>query len=361
MEITELSMENIDCTQKIGGNLYYAPAPLKALDFSGGSNILPPPYRLLRAIRKISPNHRPDIEYRAALANIANRHGIDVNKVSIGKNVYSLLDVILKAVKARGATVLMPCETVYKDICRMNGCDVLSYVLRERKNFKFDSDDFIEGISGRTDTVVISNPNNVTGRTATRTDIKNILDFCLAKGIYVIVDETYMDFVPDGISSVDLISDYYNLIVIRSVSEYYNLSGIDAAYVVSSDEIMDNIREMQLPWQVDLYGAALCENAYKWDRFDLKTKKWIFEEKRKFVQKLKSLNNVKVIHSDCHFILLKLEDISATTVYNRLLKSNIIIRDASSFTGLDGSYIRVAVRDEKSNDLFIESLLKCLI
>ncbi len=361
MEFTELSLENIESNQKIGGNRYYAPSPSKAIDFSGGSNILPPPKKILKALRNTSLNYRPDLEQKSALENIANRHGIDAKKIVIGKNSYDLLDKILKSIKARGVTVLMPCETVYKDICRINGCDVLSFALTERKNFKFDGDEFIEGISGRTDTVVISNPNNVTGRVATRTDIKNILDFCLTKGIYVIIDETYLDFVPDGISSVDLISSYYNLIVIRSLSEYYNLSGIGAAYAVSSDEIMDNIREIQLPWQVDSYGIALCENAFMADKFDLKTKKWIFEEKRKFVQKLKSLNSVKVIHSDCHFLLLKLEDTSATTVYNRLLKSNIIIRDASSFTGLDGSYIRVAVRDEKSNDMFIESLLKCLI
>lgn len=361
MEFTELLIENMDCDQKIGGNLYYAPCPSKALDFSGANNILSAPKKLLWAIKTAKLNHRPDIEYKAALANLANKHGIDANKIAIGNNSYTLLDTILKSVKARGATVLMPCETVYKDICRINGCDVFPYVLKERKNFKFDSDEFIESISARADVVVISNPNNVTGRVATRTDIKNILDFCQAKGIYVVVDETYLDFVPDGISAVDLISSYYNLIVIRSLAEYYNLSGVGAAYVVSSDEIMDNIRQIQLPWQVDFCGAVLCENAYKSDKFDLKTKKWIFEEKRKFIQKLKSLNNVKVINSDCHFVLLKLEDTSATTVYRRLLKGNIIIRDASSFTGLDGSYIRVAVRDEKSNDLFIESLLKCLI
>ena len=170
-----------------------------------------------------------------------------------------------------------------------------------------------------------------------------------------------MDFVPDGQSCVNMISRYYNLVVIRSLAEYYNLSGIGAAYVISCPEIIDNIRSNQTPWQVDVYGNALCENAYKDAKFDLKTKKWIFEEKRKFVNKLKTLNNVRVLNSDCHFLLIKLEDISATNVYNRLLKSNILIRDASGFAGLDGSYIRVAVKDEKSNDRFIQALLKYLI
>ncbi|MBQ7954077.1 MAG: histidinol-phosphate aminotransferase family protein, partial [Clostridia bacterium] len=271
------------------------------------------------------------------------------------------LNVVLRSIKARCATSITPCATACRDICRMNNCDVLSHILQERKNFKFDSDEFIEKIGARTDTVILSNPNNATGRIIPKSDIITILDYCLSKGIYVIIDETYMEFVPDGQSSINLINQYYNLIVIRSLSEYYNLSGIGAAYVVSCTEIIDNIKGNQVPWQVDVYGSTLCENAYKDEKFDLKTKKWIFEEKRKFVNKLKTLNNVRVINSDCHFILLKLEDISATNVYNRLLKSNILIRDASGFTGLDGSYIRIAVKDEKSNEQFLQALLKYLI
>lgn len=361
MELTDISIENVDCTQRVGGNVFYSPSPSKVVDFSGNCNILKTPRNILKALKKVDLSIRPDIDYKRAIANIAERHQVSTEHVAVGKNSFYMLDVILKSIRARCATVVMPCETIYKEACRLNNCDVLSYVLSERKNFKFDSDDFIEKISGRTDAVIFSNPGNVTGRAASRSDIKNVLDFCLAKGIYVIIDETYMDFVPDGYSAVDLVSEYYNLIVVRSLSEYYNLAGVGAAYAVAIDEIIDNIKSNQLPWQVDAYGAALCENAFKSPKFDLKTKKWIFEEKKNFMKNIKLLNSMRVIHSDCHFLLIKLEDTSATTVYNRLLKSNILIRDASSFTGLDGSYIRVAVRDEKTNNLFLETILKCLI
>lgn len=361
MELTELSIENIECSQRVGGNIYASPTPFKVLDFSGNSNILKTPRNIVKALKKTNLTVHPDLDYKKAIMNLAQKYDVNYENIVLEKNSYTTLDLALKSLRARGATVVMPCETIYKDVCRINSCDILPYVLQERKNFKLDSDDLIEKITSRADTVIISNPNNVTGRVVSRSEIRNVLDFCMTKGIYVVVDETYMDFVPDGQSAVNLISEYYNLVVMRSVSEYYNLAGVRAAYAVSSPEIIENMKENQLPWQVDAYGVTLCENAYRCDKFDLKTKKWVFEEKRRFLKKLKVINSVKVIHSDCHYLLIKLEETSATVVYNRLLKSNILIRDASVFTGLDGSYIRVAVKDEKSNDRFIEALLRCLI
>lgn len=361
MNFTDISIEKIECTQKLGGNIYYSPTPSKVVDYSGNYNILKTPKNITRALKKVNPSVRPDPEYKKAVLNLCGRHGVRYENMVLEKNYYSMLDIVLKSIKARGASVVMPCATACKDICRINNCDVLPFVLQERKNFKFDCDEFLETINGKTDTLIVSNPNNATGRAMSRSDLKTVLHYCLSKGIYVIVDETYMDFVPDGHSAIGMISDYYNLVVIRSLSEYYNLSGVGAAYAVASPEIIENIKENQLPWQVDVYGDALCENAYNDEKFDLKTKKWVYEEKKKFVKQLKALNNVRVINSDCHFLLLKLEDTSATSVYNRLLRSNILIRDASAFTGLDGSYIRVAVKDGKSNEQLIQALLKYLI
>ena len=361
MDFTDVSLDNIEYTQKLGGNIYYSTTPQRVVDYSGNYNILKTPKNILKALKKVNPSVRPDPNYKKAILNLSAKHGVGSDNMVLEKNYYSALNVVLRALRARCTTAVAPCTTTCRDICRMNNCDVLSYELQERKNFKFDGDDFLEKIGGRTDTVILSNPNVATGRTISKQDIELILDYCLSKGIYVIVDETYMDFVPDGQSCANMISRFYNLVVIRSLAEYYNLSGVGAAYVISSPEIIDNIKSSQTPWQVDVYGNAICENAYKDEKFDLKTKKWIFEEKRKFTDKLKQLSDVRVINSDCHYLLIKLEYTSATNVYNRLLKSNILIRDASGFAGLDGSYIRVAVKDEKSNDRFIQALLKYLI
>lgn len=358
MNFTDYSIEN---TQSIGGNVFDSVVPNKVVDFSGFNNMVKTPVSILRQLKRCDLTTRPDIAYKKAIANLALHHDLQTTNIIIDSSVYNLLNITLKSLKIRSASVMMPCETEYKHICRINNCDIIPYILSEKQNFKLDCDDFIEKITTKSDAVILSNPCNATGRVISKSDMNVILDYCQSKGIYVIVDESYMDFVLNGQSCISLLSDYHNLVVLRSISEYYNLSAVNVAYAVASNEVTELIAENQLPWQVDKYGCILCENAYKFEKFDLKTKKWIFEDKKYLLNKLKIFDSLRVIHSDCHYVLVSLGEVSATTVYTRLLKSNILIRDASAFVGLDGSYVRISLRNKKEIDLFAEELMRCLI
>ena len=358
MSFTEVSFEN---TQVLCGNIYDAPSPEKVLDFSSNVNILKLPAQVKKTIKSCNMSRYSDADCRKALKNLSARHGVEEDCIVVDNGVCSLLSLTLKSLRIRSATVVMPCETVYKNICRMNTCDIIPYVLSERQNFKMDCENFVELITTRSDAVVMSNPCNVTGRIVSKNDMNTILDYCQSKGIYVIVDETYMDFALNDQSCVGLLEKYHNLVVLRSPSEFHNLAGVNSAYAIASKEVAEIIRENQLPRQLDALGNALCACAYKDEKYLLKTKKWIFENKNYFVKRLKEIRDIKIIHSDCHFMLVSLGEVSATTVYNRMLKSNILVRDASAFTGLDGSYIRVAVKDKKSIDRFMEELMRCLV
>lgn len=358
MNFTDYFLDN---APNVGGNIYDSPVPHKVIDFSGNSNILKTPKYVMNHIKRCDAALRPDVLYKKAVLNLSGKHGITPECIIIGNSTYSLLNTTLKSLRLRSAYVVMPCETEYKHICRINHCSITPYILQERKNFKLDCDDFMEKLTAKYDAVIISNPCDITGRVVSKQDMNTILDYCQSKGIYVIIDETYMDFALTDNSCVDMLNKYHNMIVIRSVKEYYNLAGINAAYAAASSEVTEIIKENILPWQTDVYGCALCESAYHSEKFDLKTKKWIFEEKNYLIKKLRDVKQIRIIHSDCHYMLMSLGEVSATTVYNRLLKSNILIRDASGFTGLDGSYIRVAVRDKKSNDKFTDELMRCLI
>lgn len=48
---------------------------------------------------------------------------------------------------------------------------------------------------------------------------------------------------------------------------------------------------------------------------------------------------------ECNFILVKLFNISSTSLRDRMIEKNILIRDASNFKFLDDSFIRLAIKD----------------
>lgn len=358
MKFTDISLDN---PPVFGGNIYDSPTPYRVLDFSSNNNILKTPACIARKIKKCNTAVNPDITSKKAIANLAKKHSIGTQSILTGNSNWDLLNLVVKSLRLRSATVVMPCEAEYKHICRINNCDIIPYILQSSKDFVLDCDDFIEKITSKSDGIIISNPCSVTGRMISRGDINSIIDYCQSKGIYVIIDETYMNFTLNGFTAIDMIKDYNNLVVIKSVSEYYNLQGINCAYLASNSEINEIIDQNRIHRSIDVYGNCLLENAYKDEKFELKTKKWIFENKKYLLKKLRQIDSLKVTESDCHFVLVSLGEASATTLYNRLLKSNILIRDASSFTGLDGSYIRIAVKDKKATDRLTEEIVRCLL
>ena len=356
----KFSYENSAINHKTD-NIFDLPNPSSVLDFSINNNILKTPRNITKALKSLRTDIRPDLKYRKAILNISGHHKIKPENIVIDNGIFSLMNNALKTLKARNAMIVMPCEPIIKQICRLNNCDVTKYIISEKQNFKLDADDIIEKIDSKSDILIISNPSNATGRVISKNNMTNILDYCQSKGIYVIVDETYMDFVFNDMSIINLIDAYHNLVVLRSPSEYYNTSGINSAYAIAPAEITELLSQNILPYQIDVYANAFLEKIYTFDKFDLNTKKWIFDEKKSFLNNLSNIKNVKVIPSDCHIMLIRLEDNLASTVHSRLIKSNILIRDASSFNGVDGSYIRIALKDKKSNLKLIDSLFHCIL
>ncbi|MBQ3437741.1 MAG: threonine-phosphate decarboxylase, partial [Fusobacterium sp.] len=87
-----------------------------------------------------------------------------------------------------------------------------------------------------------------------------------------------------------------------------------------------------------------------------KTEKWILEEIEFVYKKLNKFVNVKIYKTECNFILIKLFNISSTSLRDKMIEKNILIRDASNFKFLDDSFIRLAIKDRKSNLKMLEIL-----
>jgi aspartate/methionine/tyrosine aminotransferase len=63
-----------------------------------------------------------------------------------------------------------------------------------RDGWKLDLDKLFAAVTPRTRAIVINSPSNPTGWTATEAELKAILEFTRAKGLWIIADEIYMRF-----------------------------------------------------------------------------------------------------------------------------------------------------------------------
>ena len=96
------------------------------------------------------------------------------------------------------------------DACRLHGHQVRSI---------YTTDHLPEDA----DIVWICNPNNPTSSAISTADMKKLLTVCRSLGIFVMIDETYIEFAPEStsLSAVSLVPEFDNFMVIRGVSKFF--------------------------------------------------------------------------------------------------------------------------------------------
>lgn len=106
--------------------------------------------------------------------------------------------------------------------------------------------EFEKYFTEKTRIVVICNPNNPAGKMYKKDELERLYSMCRPKGIYILVDEAYSDFViDDGFTSmVNVVPDKDGIIVVNSLSKNLGISGWRLGYVISSSDVIYNVLKL---------------------------------------------------------------------------------------------------------------------
>lgn len=167
--------------------------------------------------------------------------------------------------------------------------------------------------------VFLCNPNNPTGHIFSRDDILKILD---AVPSLVILDEAYIEFF--GESSVDLITKYPRLLILRTLSKAFGLAGIRCGYALGNKEIIDILYKVKGPYNLNVLTQKIAVIALKNRESLLSNLEILKAEREKAMAFLQGLNVFKIYPSGSNFIYF--ESSQAEEIFNALLKSNILIK-----------------------------------
>lgn len=114
---------------------------------------------------------------------------------------------------------------------------------------------------GRSDAVVIANPNNPDGRILKRAELQRWLSAQQAAGGWLIVDEAFADAVPET-SIAGLVGAGRNMIVLRSFGKFFGLAGVRLGFAIAPPPIVGGLREMLGDWPVSAAAIAIGTRAY---------------------------------------------------------------------------------------------------
>ena len=172
-----------------------------------------------------------------------------------------------------------------------------------------------------------------------------------------------------GALSPQRTQDYYStvleagvdLFVIRGTSKFFAAPGIRLGYGISSNQaFLDRFKTNTNPWSVNSLADFIGQHIFTDFEFHKKTQTLVSEERRKAFAELSTWKNIKAYPSEANFILLKLKTdrITAHELFEKCIQKKMLIRDASSFTFLDESYLRFCILSPEHNAALLAELKK---
>lgn len=210
--------------------------------------------------------------------------------------------------------------------------------------------------------VVLVNPNSPTGKYFDSKHIENLVEE-FTETCFV-VDETYVDYLDKKFSVETKVKNYENLVIIKSMSKVYALSGLRVGYLVAPETIIDKISPYIAPWSVGLFGQIAGVIALQNEKYYTQQYKKVLLAKQKMLSVLtgaEKKGKIKIFDSCANFFLLRLVNESAKEVVAKLTTKNIFIRNCDSVSKqFQDNFIRIAVKDSKSNRIVVKELLKLI-
>ena len=332
------------------------------LDYSLSTNPLGAPRSLKRQLSKMYRGLANDFDYdyKATKEILAAYHSIKSENIFIASGCSEILYNALSALKPRKALIPAPAPGIYFGACKRCGCEVVTYHLSPENEFEIDPDKLI-ALSAGVDMIILGNPGNPTGQVIRRGDMARILEHCQVKGIYLIIDETYADFAAEDISAARHVEKHANIMILRTLSNYFSQKELRFGYCISCESLTELMKVCQAPGTVNYFALNAFGILLRDAKYIKKTKSWLKNEPKRFYNLLYGVDGITPYKPHANYIFVETERMPAAILRDRLLAADIKVRVCGKMMGTQGQYIRVAIKDAKSNNKFLEKLIKCLL
>ncbi len=146
----------------------------------------------------------------------------------------------------------------------------------------------------------------------------------LKKNILVVLDEAYVEF--SGNSFAGLVTDYSNLVVLRTFSKWAGLAGLRVGFGIMPDFILNQLMKIKQPYNVNAAAQTAAIEALKHLDYLLATIDKIKKERVRLYGKLSQIDWLEIYPSESNFILCRVKTGNAKQIYQRLQKKGIFIR-----------------------------------
>lgn len=305
----------------------------------------------------------PDREYLSLRKCIGEYVGADFENIIMGNGSTELISLFIQLQRPKKALIIGPTYSEYEREIALGGGACLYYPLKEEQDFVLDEKHFTGQLHEGIDLLVICNPNNPTSGAVTRRTMRHILDVCKQNDIFVMVDETYVEFADNygEITSVPLTGYYNNIVILRGTSKFFAAPGLRLGYAVTGNrDLVKAVNTRKNPWTINSLAVVAGEIMFRDMEYIERTRELISGERERMYRMFGEDGRFKVYPPSGNFMLVRLlgEGMDSGEMFERAIREGMMIRDCSTFPFLDHRYVRFCFMGREMDDRLAECLMR---
>jgi histidinol-phosphate/aromatic aminotransferase/cobyric acid decarboxylase-like protein/N-acyl-L-homoserine lactone synthetase len=236
-------------------------------------------------------------------------------------------------------------------------CHVDRLALRRNEAYRLDVQRLEQHLADPYDLVVLVNPNSPTGQHVPRADLERVLKTS-RPATRIWLDETYVEYVGPDQSLEPFAARSQNVIVCKSMSKAYALSGARVAYLCAGPHQLESLKAITPPWVVSLPAQVAAVKALEDGEYYAAKYEETRVLRRQLCEGLKPLG-WEIVPGVANFVLCHLRQggLNAETLVARCRERGLFLRNVATMgSQLGDDAIRIAVKDAETNRRMVEIL-----
>ncbi|MBB5323465.1 threonine-phosphate decarboxylase [Anoxybacillus tepidamans] len=300
----------------------------------------------------------PDPDASELINYLSRTERLSSEQLLIGSGASQCIDLLARLFSGKRVGIFEPTFSEYRRACEANRCTIVSIVSDEQRDWAYDQQQLLELVE-QVDVLFLCHPNNPTGTVMKKEQLYSLLEAAEQAGTFVVIDEAFYHFWNGAYTALEWISSFSRLIVIRSLTKMYHLAGVRIGYIAANEAVVQKLKAFQPPWSVGQVAQKLALHFLPMNEFVVHAR-WMIDHERKRITAVLQKAGYYVSPSVVNFYLLRAPHQSAEKLLYDLLREGLIPRHTKNFRGLDGHYLRLAVKTKGENDQLLSFLTRWL-
>ncbi|RHW74855.1 histidinol-phosphate transaminase [Colwellia sp. RSH04] len=293
-------------------------------------------------------NRYPDFQPDSLISAYSDYAGLSKTQVLATRGADEGIELIIRTFcKAYQDSILIcpPTYGMYAISAENHGAGIVKVPLKQN-DLTLDLDGLAEQV-GKVNVVFLCSPGNPTGNLLPEEQIAAAIEL-FKDSAMVVVDEAYIEFSPDK-TSTQLLSDYDNVIILRTLSKAFALAGLRCGFTLANQEVITLLSKVIAPYPISAPVAEIASQA-------LTTKRQLMTDRVSDTNRLREELSQwlqtqrwceQVFTSNANFVLFRCSsNETKTTIFELLVANNILIRDQSKQQQLS-CCLRISIGNEQ--------------